>query len=397
MAAIRGIYNAVMNDNTVTLIISPTQRQSGILFRRMKQFINKNSQMPPEVKIPLAEFIVRETQTVIEFANGSEIHSLPAAEDGSNLRGFTAHMIIMDEAGRINDKVFSTISPMLATTQGALWLIGTPNGQNNYFYKAFSDIVYGFSTYRFSSSKSPLITPVFLEKERSKLPEVDYLQEYEAEFLESVGAMFTKTEVDKCIEDYMYLDKPEKQFEYVLGYDPARFGEDEAVGIIIEMRRDNEKIKPYKVVKIIELKRKSIDFQIKLLRELFEIWHFNHITVDTTGLGSGITDILIEEGIPIESFTFSIRTKQEAYFNTKKLIEVAEVILPRNEKLRKQMLDLRRDDRDKYGKTRADGMIRIYNPDIHARDDYPTALVLALWGVTKHYTPILFDSGKAIF
>jgi hypothetical protein len=176
MAAIKAIYFAIMNPDSIVLIISKTQRQAGLLFRRIKYFINRNSRKVRDgtcsEEILINNAIERETQTVIELNNGSSLYSLPATEDGSNLRGFFAHYIIIDEAPYIPDTVFTTVRPMLATTQGKLLLLGSPNGVNNFFYRAFSDKKEGYNAYHATSYESPIIDKVFLETEKDTLSDV---------------------------------------------------------------------------------------------------------------------------------------------------------------------------------------------------------------------------------
>ena len=48
--------------------------------------------------------------------------------------GFTAHFLIMDEAAAIPDEVYSAATPMLAATNGNLWLLSTPQGPRGFFY-----------------------------------------------------------------------------------------------------------------------------------------------------------------------------------------------------------------------------------------------------------------------
>ena len=40
----------------------------------------------------------------------------------------------MDEAAAISDEVYSAATPMLAATNGSLWLLSTPQGPRGFFY-----------------------------------------------------------------------------------------------------------------------------------------------------------------------------------------------------------------------------------------------------------------------
>lgn len=397
MAALKGLYYAIMYPATVTLIISPTQRQSGILFRRMKRFININSQLPEERRIPLATFIRRETQTVIEFENGSEIHSLPATEDGSNIRGFTANFIIIDEAAYVDDRVYATISPMLATTQGILLLLGTPNGVNNFFYKAFTDKNLKFNPYHVESSQNPLIGKEYLKQEQETLSDVEYRTEYLAEFLETVGVMFPLKTVEACMKkDWPRRTEPLPIYDYYLGFDPARFGEDDAVGIILEKRPDNDKIKsgyvtPFAVVDFIEMRGKSLANQVETIRSLHNLWNFQTLVIDSTAIGTGVSEPLVNEHLPIEEFSFTVKTKQDAYFNLLRIMESGQIILPMNQKMKKQFVELRQE------KQEGTGLTKIYHPR-KGHDDFCAAIALAVWGASaRKKQPILFGRPEHSF
>src|SRR3972149_9390917 len=88
--AIRVIHFAFTNAGATTLIVSRGLRQSMIMFGVIERFI---------VGHPvLRKSVVRSTRTLIQLSNGSQIIALPCGPDGAGLRGFTAHLVVMDEA-----------------------------------------------------------------------------------------------------------------------------------------------------------------------------------------------------------------------------------------------------------------------------------------------------------
>jgi len=88
MVAWKATWYAITNPETTVLIISPSQRQSGIIFRKVKKLIKSRY---------LRGAVHRKTWTEIEFKNGSMIVSLPSGEDGDKIRGYTAELLIADE------------------------------------------------------------------------------------------------------------------------------------------------------------------------------------------------------------------------------------------------------------------------------------------------------------
>jgi len=400
MVAIKGLYFALMYEKSVVLLLAPNQRQSNILFRRMKMFVNQNSSLFSQNKtiFNIRNEITRETQTVMEFENESEVHALPIAEDGANIRGFTARVVIEDEAGYIKDESSSAIMPMLATTKGWLYLVGTPRGVGSNFHKAFEDKKY-WHVYHIPSSASPLIDPEFLRKQREELTDLEFRQEYLAEFVSTVGVMFPAEDVDKVIhKDCPIRDRPVPGYIYYLGFDPSAGKHDEAVGIVIE-KRPEKFITPGQpslyVVNTIELKGKTLPEQVSYIYALHDRFNFRKVLIDTTGPGIGIFEPLKNKDVPVEEFHFSMKSKQEVYFNLKRLIEAKGIVLPKHQKLRKQICEMRREDpgtennRTEYTK--------IYHPAKSGQDDYPTALVLAVWASKSKRLDIFFGSAKKPF
>ena len=90
---------------------------------------------------------------------------------------------------------------MLATTDGLLWLTGTPSGQAGFFYEEW--MLGGTHWLRMSvpATECARITPEFLERERISKGENLFRQEYLCEFLAGPGQMFTAEMIDGCIEE----------------------------------------------------------------------------------------------------------------------------------------------------------------------------------------------------
>ena len=73
--------------------------------------------------------------------------SCPTARESSvcparlhkTIRGFSAlSLLIFDEAAQVPDELYVALRPMLATTNGALWLLSTPYGKQGFFYNEWA-------------------------------------------------------------------------------------------------------------------------------------------------------------------------------------------------------------------------------------------------------------------
>ena len=152
LAAMKALHFALANEHVLILIVSAGLRQSMILFGKIADLT--------EAAIPAKAMLSYKTRTKVRFANRSEIVALPCGRDGSTLRGFTADMVILDEANFIPRIVIdSVVRPATITRPNArLIMISTPWMRDHPFYEALSKPELKFTTYTWASSMNPAIT-----------------------------------------------------------------------------------------------------------------------------------------------------------------------------------------------------------------------------------------------
>src|SRR5262249_55613339 len=125
-AAALALHQALTRPGSLVLLLSPTLRQSGELFRDklLRLYRALGRPVPPR----------RQTQTELELANGSRVLSLPENEEG--VRGFSSvGLLVIDEASRVSDDLYFAVRPMLAVSGGRLVALSTPYGQRGWFYE----------------------------------------------------------------------------------------------------------------------------------------------------------------------------------------------------------------------------------------------------------------------
>lgn len=126
----------------------------------------------------------------MELPNGSQIISIPCAQPDAG-RGFSPHLVILDEAAFAPEALFRAITPSLAATEGALHMLSSPNGRQGYFFEAFEgEAEQVFLTLRVPHSMCPRISEETLAMERIALGDLYFRQEYGAEFITPYGAFF---------------------------------------------------------------------------------------------------------------------------------------------------------------------------------------------------------------
>jgi len=262
---------ALLNPKTTTLIIASVDRQSIELLEKVKSHI---------VTIAGAQIKKRPTFHKIELKNGSKIMAEPAGATGYGLRGFTVDKLVADEAHYIPDAVFVAVRPMLATTGGTLDLLSTPRGNEGFFYDCFQ--TEEFHHIHIKSIDCPRITEEFLDQEKKRMTKLQYCQEYEAEFLDSLQQFFSKSLIDTCIGN------PTLEGRNFLGVDFGGYGGDQNAFVTLENKDKMSFIKAYETTE----KVAAWETVNKILA-LNARHDFKKIGVDDGGLGSPILDYLL--------------------------------------------------------------------------------------------------------
>jgi phage FluMu gp28-like protein len=147
-----------------------------------------------EVKPELVEM----NKLNISLSNGSMVLALPSRE--GNVRGFTANLVIEDEAARIDDSVHVALRPMLSVSRGRYIMASTPGGARGHFWETW---VKGedWQKVEVTAFDCPRIDPSFLKQERIALGERLFAQEYLCQFTEASEQLFASDLVDAAITD----------------------------------------------------------------------------------------------------------------------------------------------------------------------------------------------------
>lgn len=180
VAAILAVHEALYESRSLTLLVSPSLRQSSELFRKVVGFLRR---LDPQV--PLVE----ENRLSLETATGSRIVSLPSSE--STIRGYSgASLIIEDEAARVPDDLHFAVRPMLAASQGRLILMSTPFGKRGHFWEAWAHGGPVWERIEAPATSCPWISREFLEEERRAMGERRFAEEYLCQFLDAEHQLF---------------------------------------------------------------------------------------------------------------------------------------------------------------------------------------------------------------
>jgi len=263
---------ALLNAKTSTLIIASVDRQSIELLEKVKSQI---------MGLAKNEIKGRPSLHKIELKNGSKIMAEPAGQTGYGLRGFTVDKLVADEAHYIPDAVFVAIRPMLATTGGTLDLLSTPRGNEGFFYDCFQSD--DFHKIHIKSEDCPRISQDFLDAEKKRMTKMQFCQEYEAEFLDSLMQFFPRELIDECIkEDWKF------EGSNYLGVDFSGHGEDPNAFTSIRNKGKDCYVYHTETTE----NQRAWETVNKIIR-LTEQHNYKKIGVDDGGLGSPILDYML--------------------------------------------------------------------------------------------------------
>jgi hypothetical protein len=181
VSACAAIWSCLYESPARVVLISPSQQQSGELFRKCMTYLER---LPG---VPLAK---QSSTTRLELENGSRIISLPGSE--KTVRGYSATLVIIDECARCSDELIAAVRPMLAASEsGRLVFLSTPNGRRGIFYDTFQNGGDEWHRIQVRASECPRITAAFLAEELRSLGPLVYESEYCCLFHDSDAAIFS--------------------------------------------------------------------------------------------------------------------------------------------------------------------------------------------------------------
>lgn len=184
-AALLALHSAIYDPGLV-LLVSPSQRQSTELFRKVLEHLRQLPD-PPD--------IITESITRLELRNGSRIVSLPGSE--VSVRGYSAaRLVVVDEASRVPDDLMSAVRPILAVGGGRLIALSTPAGKRGWFFEAWTNGM-GWERFKVAAKDIPRISAEFLADELRELGPDIFSQEYELAFVDEGSQVFSTELIDR--------------------------------------------------------------------------------------------------------------------------------------------------------------------------------------------------------
>jgi len=302
------IWFCATRPGSLALIVAPGLRQSMILRDKVHALIDR---MPKERRRAL---IRRRLRTTITLRNGSTIVALPNSEN--LLRGYTANLVVCDEAAFFhNDEAIFTgvLTPMLATTDGAMIVSSTPWGTKTIFHQLNHDPDWQLIHVPWTRAlQEGVYKPTFtteVEKIKATNPQ-HYRMEYEAEFTEDTDTWLPQDLLAKAVSgdlNYIPFDK-RATGDFYAGVDLAERVDHTAIAVL---RRSGDTLQ-LAHTHTFPLGA-SLASAIGYLKTLHDRWTRIHVVyVDNTKHGDYIITDIHEAGVSeAEGIHFTQQRKQE--------------------------------------------------------------------------------------
>lgn len=341
---------AMSKPDLVLWIVSPTFPQTMYMWRRIKKIIPR-------------KYIkdVKEGEKFIELINGSTIWA-KSGDNPDGLVGEGLDFCAIDEAARCKEEVWEVLRPALSDKAGECWFLTTPKGKNWIYRMALMEKTdTQYKTFNYPSHDNPVLPLAELESMKKEMPELVYMQEVMARFIDTGGIVFRN--LNKCLADT--LEGPRVGGSYVIGIDLGKHQDftvltvgDTSTNCIVFIERFNQLDWVYQKEKIKDVVKR-----------------YNNATVvlDTTGLGDTVYDDLTGDGISVESYKFTNTTKNLLISNYMRTMDNGLVSLPKDDQL------IAEHESFEFEITET-GLVR-YGAPRGMHDDIVISCALCVWGM----------------
>lgn len=310
--------------NIESLIISSTIRQSMIMFDYCYSTLRANPLMREMLQSPGT------TRTIIKLKpplNGKLV-ALPCSPD--KLRGYHPDWIFLDEASIIPSKMItSEIMMMLTKPDAALVMSGTPMAFDHIFRECFLN-TQRYSVHHYPSDLSPLVSKTQLAEWREMMTREEWQREVEAKWVEITQSFFPMDIILPCIDQE--LDNPDSPNQYIDEIENTNSAQlssryfagldlgkqiDHSVLAIVQLTETND-------VRLIHKRQFPLGTPypevIAYAARAHQIFNFNSMYVDKTGIGDAVVDELENMEIPEVKGVFFTDTEKENMLNYLRLL-----------------------------------------------------------------------------
>lgn len=392
-------YNLPPDEVEALLVIASLKlEQAQLIIKEINNLVYKSD------KIKL--YIKNITKTYVEvwWANGKGYTTISCVAlgdpkvKGSGTRGYSALVILVDEAAHLDSGSLFALYGGGAARDGMIIMCSTPNGNQGRFFetckiakmaegaKAIDDIHStdpnaDWTQINAISKWNKHVSKDFLKRRRCEMSESLYKQEYEGEFIGFANYLFNRAALSKSISNPIeHTHKP----HYSLGVDIAGEGKDANVFTVGRIDGGNG----YTLISReseVNMTTPKIAQKIREYKDMYSA-ELTNITLEKNGIGLGVYDIGITYGLDIEGLYVTAKMKAEMYVGAMTLFEKEMIHLDNVSYTDKLFTELQ-DVKKKYNST---GQMLIEHGDSkNNQNDNVSSFILSL-------NPLILNSGTSV-
>lgn len=110
-------------------------------------------------------------------------------------------MLVLEEAAFMSDEMHAAVLPMLATTNGPLWMLSTSNAKSGFFYETWQHGGPEWHRVRVLATECSRISPEFLDTQVAELGMERFRREFFCEFTGDGADAFDRDLVEAALDD----------------------------------------------------------------------------------------------------------------------------------------------------------------------------------------------------
>ncbi len=189
VTAIKAIHRAWSRPESLTLVVGPSERQTGEFVRKASVFVQR-----------LGCRVRGDGYNTISLLlpNGSRMVSVPAREATS--RGFSdVSLLIVDEAARVEDAHYSAMTPALDKFHGDQWLLSTPWGKSGFFWRTWADRDPDWTRVAVKATDCPRLPERFLAQQLKEKGDAVFRREFLCEFMDTDQSNFDRDTLMRAV------------------------------------------------------------------------------------------------------------------------------------------------------------------------------------------------------
>jgi phage FluMu gp28-like protein len=350
--AIEKLIDTILFDDYVSIIVSPSARQSQRMMRYVKKaFVLLEKQL--DTRIPVQKW----TNEEVYFHHGSEIHSLP--NNPKAIQGFDCDDGTVDEAGLFTtqegEDIVDALVGSLAAKQGKLTLSGRPRGKRGLLWSYFDPTNprgKDFESYKITwkdRAKQDEAYGKEVEKHKRILTKLQFAEIYDAEFVDE-GVLIFPHELLEAAQNlwrakrYILMPPEGTPKQDTLKYVGIDFGRKRNLTEIHILEKMEEKL--FRTLAMRSLVQMNFEDQKSYIDDMIARVKPTKVKIDERGMGLALLDYLQRkhgESL-VEPLKMSERkSKEKIILQLRNHFTDLKLAIPDNDKLYEQLHAFQKD------------------------------------------------------